>query len=87
MSIMITGTPQIMMTRALALKHALRLEVRSGLKVSNRFNAYKIVKDEFGFKGSKQKVLEQLEAYIDEKLEKIYVPPEDGKPHCVYETA
>lgn len=83
----ITGTPQIMMTRALSMKHALRLEVRSGLKVSNRFNVYQLVKQEFGFKGSKQKVLEQLEAYIDEKLEKIYVPPEDGKPHCVYETA
>ena len=25
----ITGTPQIMMTRALTMKHALRLEVRS----------------------------------------------------------
>lgn len=83
----ITGTPQIMMTRALSMKHALRLEVRSGLKVSNRFNVYQLVKQEFGFKGSKQKVLEQLEAYIEEKLEKIYVPPEDGKPHCVYETA
>ena len=83
----ITGTPQIMMTRALSMKHALRLEVRSGLKVSNRFNVYQLVKEEFGFKGSKQKVLEQLEAYIEEKLEKIYVPPEDGKPHSVYETA
>ena len=86
MSIVITGAPQIMMTRALTLKHALRLEVRSGLKVSNKFNVYQIVKEEFGFKGTKKKVLEQLEAYIDEKLEKIYVPPEDGKPHCVYET-
>ena len=69
------------------MKHALRLEVRSGLKVSNKFNVYQMVKQEFGFKGSKQKVLEQLEAYIEEKLEKIYVPPEDGKPHSVYETA
>ena len=61
----ITGTPQIMMTRALSMKHALRLEVRSGLKVSNRFNVYQMVKQEFGFKGSKQKVLEQLDAYIE----------------------
>lgn len=83
----ITGTSQIMMTRALSMKHALRLEVRSGLKVSNKFNVYKLVKEEFGFKGSKQKVLEQLETYIDKKLKRIYVPPEDGKPHCVYETA
>ena len=83
----ITGTSQIMMTRALSMKHALRLEVRSGLKVSNKLNVYKLVKEEFGFKGSKQKVLEQLETYIDKKLKRIYVPPEDGKPHCVYETA
>ena len=83
----ITGQAQIMMTRALTMKHALRLEVRSGLKVSNKFNVYQIVKEEFGFKGSKKKVLEQLEAYIEEKLERIYVPPEDGKPHSVYENA
>ena len=51
----ITGHAQIMMTRALTMKHALRLEVRSGLKVSNKFNVYQIVKEEFGFKGSKKK--------------------------------
>lgn len=85
MSIMITGTPQIMMTRALALKHALRLEVRSGLKVSNRFNAYQIVKEEFGFKGSKQKVLAQLEAWIEHKIQRIHQPEE--KPTSIYDTA
>lgn len=85
MSITITGSAQIMMTRALALKHALRLEVRSGLKVSRRFNAYQIVKEEFGFKGSKQKVLEQLEAWIEEKMQRIHRPEET--PTSIYDMA
>lgn len=84
MSITITGMPQIMMTRALALKHALRLEVKSGLKVSNRFNAYKIAKEEFGFKGSKQKVLEQLEQWVEHKMQRIHQP--ENKPKSVYDT-
>jgi hypothetical protein len=85
MSIVITGMPQIMMTRALALKHALRLEVRSGLKVSRKFNAYQIIKEEFGFKGSKQKVLEQLEEWIEHKMQRIHEPEE--KPTSIYDVA
>lgn len=83
-SIVVTGTPQIMMTRALALKHALRLEIK-GLRASNKFNAYQIVKQEFGFKGSKQKVLSQLEGWIEHKMALIHQPEE--KPACVYDIA
>jgi hypothetical protein len=50
--------------RVRALRSALKLEVlgmtRRGVSV------YRMVKDEFGFKGSKQKVLDQLLAYIKE---------------------
>lgn len=83
MSIMITGAPQIMMTRALALKHALRLEIK-GMRASNRFNAYKIVKEEFGLTGSKQKVLEQLEEWIEHKMARIHQPEE--QPKSIYDT-
>ena len=84
MSIVITGTPQIMLTRAIALKHALRLETK-GIRASNRFNAYKIVKEEFGFTGSKQKVWEQLENYVEEKLQRVHVP--EHPPRSVYDIA
>lgn len=84
MSIMITGSAQIMMTRALALKHALRLETK-GLRASRRFSAYQIVKEEFEFKGSKQKVLEQLEEWIESKMARIHRPEET--PTSIYDMA
>ena len=50
--------------RVRALRSALKLEV---LGMTRRgVSAYRMVKDEFGFKGSKQKVLDQLLAYIKE---------------------
>ena len=53
---------EISNVRLVALKGALKLEV-AGMKRRGR-SAYVIVKEEFGFKGSKQKVLEQLEEHI-----------------------
>ena len=50
--------------RVRSLRSALKLEI---LGMSRRgVSAYRMVKDEFGFKGSKQKVLDQLLAYIKE---------------------
>ena len=62
---LVLDTPQaIDGFRVRALRSALKLEVlgmtRRGVSV------YRMVKDEFGFKGSKQKVLDQLLAYIKE---------------------
>jgi hypothetical protein len=48
--------------RVRALRSALKLEVL-GMK-RNGPSVYSIVKNEFGFKGSKQRVLDQLLAYI-----------------------
>lgn len=52
--------------RILALKAALKLEV-AGMTRRGR-SVYAIVKDELGFRGSKQKVLDQLETYCQEKI-------------------
>ncbi len=49
------------------LKTSLTLEVK-GLTVSRGPTAYAQVKAKFGFKGSKAKVLAQLEAWISENL-------------------
>ncbi len=56
---------QIAMYRLLALKGALKLEIK-GLKHSQG-SVYALVKKEFGFKGNKQRVLAQLEEHIFDK--------------------
>ena len=50
--------------RLRALRGALKLEIL-GMKRRGR-SAYSLAKEEFGFKGNKQKVLEQLEAKVNE---------------------
>ena len=52
--------------RVLALKSALSMEIQ-GLKRRGR-SVYSIVKEEFGFKGNRQKVLAQLEEYIETEI-------------------
>jgi hypothetical protein len=54
----------IALFRMKTLRGALKLETL-GMKRNGR-SVYSIVKEEFGFKGSKQKVLEQLEVKINE---------------------
>ena len=66
MSMVIQGD-QIGLARLMTLKKMLKLEVR-GMKRAGR-SAYSIIKSENGFRGSKQKVLDQLESmeikYVD----------------------
>ena len=64
MSIVLDTPDAIDAFRVRALRSALKLEclgmTRRGQSV------YSIVKQEFGFKGSKQKVLDQLNKYIED---------------------
>ena len=62
---MVIDTPEaIEYYKLCVLKRALKLEI-VGLKRSRGLkSAYSIIKDEFGFKGNKKKVLEQLEAKL-----------------------
>ena len=53
--------------RLVALRSALRLEML-GMKNSRR-SAYAIIKEEFGFKGNKQKVFDQIDALIKKTKE------------------
>lgn len=59
---MITGEKNINLFRLHALKGALSLEIK-GMKHS-RGSVYQAVKNEFGFKGNREKVLAQLEKHI-----------------------
>lgn len=54
---------QINAFRLLALRSALKLELL-GMCASRGFSAYKTIKNEFGFKGNKQKVSEQFTKYL-----------------------
>lgn len=51
--------------RLLALKGALKLEIK-GMRRSRGPSASAMIKAEFGWKGSKEKLLEKLEAHISE---------------------
>lgn len=63
---LITGKDNIEFARLLALKGALRLELH-GMKRRGR-SAYSIVKQELGFKGSRQRVYDQLKEYCHEHI-------------------
>jgi len=54
--------------RLITLRSALDLEIR-GLKRRGR-SVYSIIKEEFGFKGNKQKVYDQFDEYIQKMKEK-----------------
>lgn len=62
-SIIIDTPDGIQYARMCALKGALSLECK-GMKLSRGRSAYAIVKREFGFRGNKQRVLEQLQEAI-----------------------
>ena len=63
----IADTPdKINMFRLLSLKGALKLEM-VGMKRRGR-SAYAIIKDEFGFKGNREKVLNQLQEHIERRM-------------------
>ena len=67
-TVTITGASDIALFRLLALRSALSLECK-GMKINRHVNAYAIAKREFGFRGNKQKVYDQLCAYIEEVRE------------------
>lgn len=65
-AIVIDGEDKVRLTRILALRSACKLELL-GMTRRGR-SATAIVRQEFGFKGSKQKVLDQLNEWIAENL-------------------
>lgn len=70
----ITTAPKIQLYVLLVLRSQLQLEIK-GLKFRGQ-TAYSRTKQRFGFKGSRAKVLEQLENYIAEQEKIIMKIPE-----------
>ena len=69
----ITNAPQIQLFGLKVLRSQLQLEIK-GLK-SRGQTAYSRIKQRFGFKGGRAKVLEQFENYIAEQEKTIMVHP------------
>ena len=56
---------QIQMARYLTMRSGLKLEIQ-GLRLTRGLSCYKLIKDTFGLKGNKQKVLDQFEDLLRE---------------------
>ncbi len=65
----ITGTQNLAIAAILTTKGALKLETK-GLRVTRGYSAYKTVKAIWGFKGTKEKVFEQLEAWCARNIKR-----------------
>lgn len=65
MGLMLDKPEQIQMARYLTMRSGLKLEIQ-GLRLTRGVSCYKMIKDTFGLKGSKQKVLEQFEELLAE---------------------
>jgi hypothetical protein len=65
MSFTLDTPEQIQMARYLTMWSGLKLEVK-GLKLTRGVSCYKMIKDTFGLKGSKQKVLDQFETMLED---------------------
>jgi len=65
-NLIVIGKEKVAGYQILALRSALGLEIK-GMKHS-RGSAYATIKKRFGFKGNKQKVYNQLDAWIKENL-------------------
>ena len=63
---MMLDTPEkIQMARYLTMRSGLKLEIQ-GMRLTRGVSCYKMIKDTFGLKGSKQKVLDQFEAMLED---------------------
>ena len=65
MAIMLDRPEQIQMARYLTMRSGLKLEIQ-GMRLTRGVSCYKMIKDTFGLKGSKQKVLDQFEAMLED---------------------
>ena len=65
---MITGEDNIKKFRLIALRYALDLEIKTGMKVSRGRTAYSIIKNEFNLKGNKQNILNQFTKLVEERV-------------------
>jgi uncharacterized protein (DUF2141 family) len=67
---MLTEPNQIAIYRLMVLRSGLKLEIK-GMKAKGGKSCYSIVRQEFGLKGDRASVLEQLDAIINHETAKL----------------
>ena len=65
MSFTLNTPEQIQMAKHLTMRSGLQLELK-GMRLTRGVSCYKMIKDRFGLKGNKQKVLDQFEDLLRE---------------------
>lgn len=71
MSFTLDTPEQIQMARYLTMRSGLQLEIK-GMRLTRGLSCYKMIKDRFGLKGNKQKVLDQFEDLLREAGVKLW---------------
>ena len=80
MEAVVLDTPeQIKLARMLTLKHALRLEMTTGLKHSSGRSAYIRAKEMYKLKGCRARVWAQLDIMCSEAMKKLQQQGEDNE--------
>lgn len=70
---MLTEPNQIAVYRLMVLRSGLKLEIK-GMKVKGGKSCYSVIRSEFGLKGDRASVLEQLDAIINHETAKLADP-------------
>jgi len=65
MSFTLDTPEKIQMAKYLTMRSGLQLEIK-GMRLTRGLSCYKMIKDRFGLKGNKQKVLDQFEDLLRE---------------------
>ncbi len=70
----IVGKEAIDLYRMATLLNGLRFEMKTGMRLTAKApTCYSIIKREYGFRGNRQKVLEQFEAYYQVMKNKVAI--------------
>lgn len=67
---MLTEPNQIAIYRLMVLRSGLKLEIK-GMKVKGGKSCYSVIRSEFGLKGDRASVLEQLDAIINHETAEL----------------
>jgi uncharacterized protein (DUF2141 family) len=67
---MLTEPSQIAIYRLMVLRSGLKLEIK-GMKVKGGKSCYSVIRSEFGLKGDRASVLEQLDAIINHETARL----------------
>jgi uncharacterized protein (DUF2141 family) len=67
---MLTEPNQIAVYRLMVLRSGLKLEIK-GMKVKGGKSCYSVIRSEFGLKGDRASVLEQLDAIINHETAEL----------------